>query len=148
MRVTLSWAFAVAGVIALSACGTNGPESSPYVQYGIGGGSSEVVEGEDGGLSIFLVDRRGKRWNITHAVAEYGFDPDRFQYGLGMGAIAPVFDPVFLSPGDEGYPPSDRSFGVVGASFDGDDRAYSIADIRRHEVVNERFGDAHVAVAY
>ena len=34
-------------------------------------------------------DRTGERWDISQAV-ELGFDPDRFQYGIGRHAFKPL----------------------------------------------------------
>ena len=93
-------------------------------------------------------DRTGKVWDVSHAVAEYGFVADQFQFGLGPGAIPPVFDPVLVSPGEDGYPAPDDGTPVIGVELNGELRAYSVPALSRREVINEVFGDAHVAVAY
>jgi len=105
----------------------------------------DVEEEQD---KIFLVDQTGKKWDITHAVNKYGFDPDRFMFGLGPNAIKPILKPQMLSPGDTGYPEDGAGFTVLGTSFNGLPRAYSLTVMSRHEIVDEVFGDAHVAVAY
>jgi len=97
---------------------------------------------------IFIVDRTGKKWDITHAVEKYGFDPDKFEYGLGPMAIPPILNPEMLSPGDDGYPQDTGRFTILGTELNGDVRAYPLTVMIRHEIVNEQFGDAHVAVAY
>ena len=53
-----------------------------------------------------------------------------------------------LSPGDPGYPLDTDSFAIMGTTLNGFTRAYPILVMSRHEVANERFGEAHVAVAY
>ena len=97
---------------------------------------------------IFIIDRTGKEWDITHAVNVYGFEPDRFMFGLGPDAIKPILKPQMLSPGDEGYPENTAGFTVMGTSFNGLPRAYKLTVMSSHEVVDEVFGTAHVAVAY
>ena len=96
---------------------------------------------------IVIVDRTGKEWDITHAVSEYGFTADGFQFGIGPYAIPPIIDPLFLSPGDPGYPSDNETFEVLGVEIDGDARAYPITLMKR-EVVDDWFGDTAVAVAY
>ena len=97
---------------------------------------------------VFITDRTGKKWDVTHAVPKYGFDPSNFQYGLGPHAITPINNPEMLSPGDKGYPVVDSAEAVIGLEIDGDARAYSIRKLSKHEVVNDRFGGKDVAVVY
>ena len=95
----------------------------------------------------FIQDRQGKVWDVTQA-QKYGLVPSGFQFGLGPYAIRPIMNPQMLSPGDYGYPSDYEGFLILGASLNGFARAYPIAVLSRHEVANEQFGDAHVAVAY
>ena len=74
--------------------------------------------------------------------------PSGFQFGLGPFAILPIVNPRMLSPGDRDYPSRFGTFRVMGASLNGFTRAYPLGVMSGHEVVNEQFGDAHVAVAY
>ena len=97
---------------------------------------------------IFITDRTGKRWDVTHARDKYGLVPSGYQYGLGPYAIRPILNPQMLFPDDLGYPESSEYFLVLGTSLSGFARAYPIAVLSRHEVANEQFGDIHVAVAY
>lgn len=108
--------------------------------------SSAQISEVDG--RIFITDRTGKKWDVTHAVEKYGFKADRFEFGLGPNAIPPILTPKFFSPGEPGYPPDDADFLVMGVALHGQARAYSIADMSRHEVADETFGSTHVAVAY
>lgn len=103
--------------------------------------------------TIFIVDRTGKWWNVTHAVEQYGFEPYGFQFGLGPHAIKPIDEPLFLCPQDEGYPGFDEGAVdstplVMGVAMNGHVRAYPLSIMSKHEVVNENFGQVHVAVAY
>lgn len=104
------------------------------------------VQKENG--RILIVDRTGKKWDVTHAVNRYGFVATEFQFGIGPNAIKPIFNPTMLRPGDAGYPPSSQDFIVIGTTIGGDSRSYSIRDLTPHEVVNEQFGDVHVAVGW
>jgi hypothetical protein len=109
----------------------------------------EVLErpaGEAG--PVVIVDQTGKEWDVSTAVHEYGFDVSGFEFGLGPYAIPPLIEPPLLSPGDRDYPPDDETFLALGASINGDARAYGKLDIVRHEVVDEFIGGVPVAVAY
>jgi hypothetical protein len=98
--------------------------------------------------SIFIIDYTGKRWDVTHAVNEYGFVADQFQFGLGPFAIRPILNPEMLSPGDAGYPASDESMRVIGTSLNGSVRAYPLHILISHEIADEKFGNIYVAVGY
>jgi len=100
------------------------------------------------GDQIFIVDKTGLPWNVTHAVNEYGFNAAQFQFGLGPFAILPILDPKMLDPGESGYPGGFESFRVIGANLNGDIRAYPLSVLSRHEVADENFDSVHVAVAY
>jgi len=77
-------------------------------------------------------------------------DPDRFQYGIGKDTIASVDDPQFVSPDDpllaeRGVSGKTR---VLGVSLEGESRAYPVAVMNVHEVVNDRFGERAYAVLW
>lgn len=97
---------------------------------------------------VFIVDLTGKRWDVTHAVNQYGFLPEKFEFGLGPDAIPPILEPRMLSPGEEGYPEDSAGFPVMGTEINGESRAYPLTVMSRHEIVDELFGEQHVAVAY
>lgn len=100
------------------------------------------------GEPVILVDMTGKEWNITTAVWKYGFEVDRFEFGLGPMAIKPILNPEMLSPGDDLYPEDTKTFDVIGTSINADSRAYGVLAIARHEVVDDRVGGAPLAVTY
>jgi hypothetical protein len=110
----------------------------------------DVISDPDssGDSSIFIVDYTGKQWDITHAVNEYGFKAEQFQYGLGPYAIRPILEPEMLSPGEEGYPASDDNNTIVGVVLEGEVRAYPLDILRRYEIADEIMGKKHVAVGY
>ncbi len=105
-------------------------------------------QGSTGEEKIFITDITGKKWDITHAVKRYGFDPQRFQFGLGPNAIRPILNPRFLLPGDQGYPADDNEQLVIGFELNGDRRAYPIESLFWFEVADDMFGDTPVAVGY
>jgi hypothetical protein len=100
------------------------------------------------GEKVLITDATGKQWDVTHAVNTYGFDPQGFQFGLGPDAIPPIIGSGMLSPGDPFYPDDDATFLVIGTTIGGESRAYPIHILNRHEVVDESFGDVHVAVGW
>ena len=135
-RPCITLCIAALGVAALYNCGdfsdrTPGPS-----------GISET----DG--TVEIIDRTNKRWDVTHAGAAYGLAASRFEFGLGPFAIRPILDPQMYSPGDPGYPSDGLRKRVIGVRLNGDTRAYRLDHLARHGVVNEQFGEAHVAVAY
>jgi hypothetical protein len=108
--------------------------------------NSPQVEKKDG--KTFIVDNTGKQWDITHAINSYDMEANRFQFGLGPFAIRPIQKPTFLKRDDPGYPDAESEFLVIGFSLEKDTRAYPIDVLSRHEIVDDKFGDTHVAVAY
>jgi hypothetical protein len=98
--------------------------------------------------SIVIVDRTGKRWDITHAVRKYGMHAGGWNYGLGPNAIRPIVNPHFHEPGDPGYPDAGNQIEVLGITIDGDSRAYPVWVLSSHEVVNDVVGGRHVAATY
>lgn len=97
---------------------------------------------------IYITDRTGKSWEVTHAVREYGFRTNNFQYGLGPNAIRPLNNPEMISRGEPGYPSDNSSEAIIGVSVNGDARAYPIRRLISHEVVNDRVGGKDLAVVY
>lgn len=98
--------------------------------------------------TIFIVDQTGKQWDVTHAVNNYGFIAEDFQFGLGPNAIQPIQNPQFLEPGDPDYPDTTETFLVIGVDLQADQRAYPINVLSRHEIANEEIGGEIVAVGY
>ncbi len=97
---------------------------------------------------VFIVDNTGKEWDVTHAVDEYDFDPERFQYGSGPYAIRPILKPIMASPGDQYYLSDNESEKVIGTVINEMARAYPLSILVKHEIVDEQFGPTYVAVAF
>ncbi len=127
----------LASLSILLVLGCNSTLSSP--------GEANTIEENE---MISIVDATGKKWDVTHARDVYGMDPLKFQFGLGPFAIRPILNPKMLSPGEAGYPQESESFLVLGATLNGNTRAYPISRLTMVEIADEKFGDSHVAVAY
>ena len=97
---------------------------------------------------VLIQDRTGKLWDITYAVNELQMSADQFNYGLGPDAILPIIDPQFSLPGDEDYPLDDALFLVLGVTVAGEHRAYRIAQLSSHEVVDDIAGETAFAATY
>ena len=98
---------------------------------------------------VFITDKKGKKWDITHAIEVYGMEPEGWHQGIGQYAIRPINDPQILRPGEEGYPTGGESFEVVGAYLpNGETRAYPLPKIYYHEVVNDEAGDMPFAAVF
>lgn len=106
---------------------------------------ADVVEESE---KIFIKDRTGKSWDVTHAVNDYGFKAAEFQYGLGPMAIRPIMNPQFVQDGESGFPGANNTSLIMGTEINGDSRAYHVGLMSRYEVANDTFGDSHVAVSY
>ena len=116
------------------------PSLSAYVAA-----ERDVDRSTDDGVAI--EDRTGKIWDGGHA-REYDMVPSGFEFGLGPFGIKPLMNPQMLSPGDFNYPNRHDNFRVMGVHLNGFTRAYPLGILQGHEVANEQFGEAHVAVAY
>ena len=103
--------------------------------------SFSSVEEENG--EIYIVDRRGERWDITQAVS-IGFDPEGFQFGIGRNAFT-TLDDTSLS---ENSTDIHSSLRILGISDSSDAKAYSIPKLRGHEIANSMIGSTPIAAAY
>lgn len=157
---------AALGIVGLSACGQEPPGVSPAASEP--GAATHDGAGDNGlpplicgtaspparptstgvGPPVIITDRQSHDWDISTAVYKYGFEPQAFDYGLGVNAIRPIVQPVFLAPRDEGYPEDGEDFSLVGIELAGEARAYPIDILTRHEIVNDVVGGAHLAVSY
>ena len=92
---------------------------------------------------IYIVDQTGERWDVTQAKS-IGFDPHRFQYGIGREAFTPL---------DESYLSDDTFFvssglRVIGVTIGTEAHAYSVPKLRRHEIANTTIDSKPIAVGY
>lgn len=126
--------------------GCTGGDSVFTSNYGTNANVSRNASGTDG--QAIIQDRTGKSWDVTHARDKYGLNPSQYQYGIGPFAIQPILNPQMSHPGDPDYPDVRSTFLVMGVQLNGFTRAYPIRVMSWVEVANEKFGEAHVAVAY
>ena len=101
---------------------------------------SRVIE-EKG--KTYIVDWHGERWDITQAVS-IGFEPHRFQHGIGRNAFTPLDDSQF-SKDNSGVRFDERVIGITEGEHA---NAYSVSKLWRHEVANSFIGDRPIAAAY
>ncbi len=111
-------------------------------------GATQFAPVDTSGGRIRIVDQTEKAWDITHAVNKYRFDPEKFQYGLGISYRPAIFDPQFISPGQRGYPPPTATTIIFASGINNIFKAYPIFIMKTYEVANDRFGDSHVAATY
>ena len=97
---------------------------------------------EENGKS-YIVDLHGERWDVTQAAA-LGFDPERFQHGIGRNAFTPLDDSHLKKTS----PNVSNNTRVIGISDGKEARAYSVPRLSRHEVANSRIGDQPIVAAY
>ena len=100
---------------------------------------------------VIITDRTGREWDVTHARDVYDMNPDFYNYGLGIGAIQSVDNPTIIKEGELGYPTPDSQMPIFGVNHNGEQRAYSINDLARHEVFNDRYpgkSEQYVAVTF
>ena len=102
--------------------------------------AAEVIE--DNGRT-YLIDQTGERWDITQAVS-IGFDPRRFEFGIGRNAFRPLDDSDW-PPAIEDSPADLRVIGVA----DGEEaHAYAVSKLWRHETANTRLESKPIVVGY
>ena len=97
---------------------------------------------EDGDKT-YIVDMHGERWDVTQA-RSIGFDPERFQHGIGRNAFTPL-DDSSLTQETEGVAKNQRVIGVTDGKTA---NAYSVARLYRHETANGFLGDRPITAAY
>ena len=101
---------------------------------------SRVIE-EKG--KTYIVDWHGERWDVTQAVS-IGFEPHRFQHGIGRNVFTPLDDSQF-SRDNSGVRLNERVIGITEGEHA---NAYSVSKLWRHEVANSFIGDRPIAAAY
>jgi hypothetical protein len=101
---------------------------------------SRVIEDGD---KTYIVDLHGERWDVTQA-RSIGFDPERFQHGIGRNAFKPL-DDTSLTQETGGVSKNQR---VIGVSDGKEANAYSVSRLWRHETANGFLGDQPITAAY
>ncbi len=100
---------------------------------------SYVTRGKD---KTYIVDKTGEKWDVTQAET-IGFDPHRFQYGIGKNAFTTLNDSHLKDQAS-----SLRDYRVIGIANSSESQAYSVSKLRRHEVANTTLGSRPIAVGY
>jgi hypothetical protein len=85
-------------------------------------------------------------WDMTDSP----INPEDFDHGMGADSIASIDDPIFAPRDDSRWHERANSdhMKVIGVVVDGEPRAYPVPLMSRHELVNDSYGDTHLAVAY
>ncbi len=151
------WALAASATtptvrVTIEESGPFGPWEFAAVAVGVDGTREAAPDSAEARTRIpepiYLTDRSGERWEITHAVLRYGMGEHGWGHGIGRHAILPLIDPPMSCPGDPDYLLPDNLSLVIGVSHGGEDRAYKIGDLNDREVVDDTFGETHLAVTY
>jgi hypothetical protein len=79
------------------------------------------------GNRTYIVDHTGERWDVTQAKS-IGFEPEKFQFGIGRYAFTPL-DDSYWSKNTDSVPESHR---VIGISEGEEAQAYSVPTLSRH----------------
>ena len=117
----------------------------------ISGCSGFEVPENAGDSSAIITDRTGREWDVSHARDVYDMNPVYYNYGLGIGAISSVDNPVIIEEGDPDYPKQDSDIQVFGVNHNGEQRGYNVRDLAGHEVFNDIYpgkSEQYVAVTF
>lgn len=112
------------------------------------GADEDISVTEDPVGPIYLTDLTGAKWDISHAIREYGFNLEGFSPSKGPYVRPPIIDPEMISPNEPGYPREGATARVIATYIGGEGRAYPIDVIVRNEVVDDRVAGTPVTVAY
>jgi hypothetical protein len=110
---------------------------------GVSGGAFAFSRVVEDGNKTYIVDLHGESWDVTQA-RSIGFDPERFQHGIGRNAFKPL-DDSSLTQETGGVSKNQR---VIGVSDGKAANAYSVSRLRRHETANGFLGDRPITAAY
>ena len=92
---------------------------------------------------VFIVDQTGKKWDVSQAES-LGFNPQRFQYGIGKNAFTTLND-SHVKADSESLKDHSR---VIGIKNETASHAYSVGRLRYHEIANTHIGDKPIAAGY
>ena len=105
-------------------------------------GPGRVVE-RDGKRSLYGGKDPGQDFDVT----EFRLDPRRLKYGLGREAFPALIKPQFVTARQANRWLSDQA-PVLGVSIGAEAKAYPLALLVRHEVVNDVVGGSPIFAAY
>jgi hypothetical protein len=95
------------------------------------------------GDSVYIEDRTGERWDVSQAQT-IGFNPHRFQYGLGKNAFTPLRDEDF----EEDRVSSFFNTRIIGISINGKAHAYTVDRLKHHETANTTIAGKAIVAGY
>jgi uncharacterized protein DUF3179 len=128
------------------ACGnakkTAGSAAQPKRQFPVSAERGKFFE-KDGRKYLYGGEREDQHFDITG----YLLKDEQFHFGIGRERFPALLHPEFISVGaaDSLWKDEDR---FLLASMGGEQKAYSIEDLTRHEVVNDSLGRKPVFAAY
>lgn len=140
--------------------GDEGHDSDKTYRGRLGDGSRKVKT--EGGKTYLWAggdeSGEGSRW---YEFTDASIPASDLQFGIGKDKIASIDDPVFVTPDDprllalpaSRYRPDERpsttdEIRVIGHVENGEARAYPIALMDQHELVNDRIGGKPVTVGW
>ncbi len=91
----------------------------------------------------YIKDQTGELWEVTQAQS-IGFEPERFQYGIGRNAFRPLDDSNLKDDVTSAL----KNPRVIGITDGSEARAYSIPKLKYHEIANTRIGGRSVVAGY
>ena len=95
------------------------------------------------GDRVYIEDRTGERWDVTQS-QELGFNPHRFQYGIGKDAFTPLGDDDFEKEKVSNF----FNQRIIGISIDNNAHAYAVKRLRNHEIANTTIAGKAIVAGY
>ena len=87
----------------------------------------------------------GQDGPLLQSTRDVEVDLSKYRALLSRDAIFPIYEPVFISPGETDLDPEEL---VMGLEINGDSRAYPIGTLNRREMVNDVVGGVPVLVTW
>ena len=168
IRVSISIAIVSLGVLLVTvdraaAEGKNGPSKAKKFR-GVIGAKSQKIKREGSKTLLWAGSPSGdpnssdSQWyDFTGSSIPAG----DLQFGIGKDRIRAIDDPLFVSPDDprllrlpfshyrkDDKPETNNDIRVIGYIAEGKARAYPVALLDRHELVNDTFGGKPVTVGW
>ncbi len=101
----------------------------------------EILENDKPGL--IMLGRYGEQWDISQTIS-LGFEPGKFEHGIGRNTIKPIENPEFSEKLNSGL----SNPRVIGISRDSAAQAYSVPKLSYNEIANSIIVNKHIAVGY
>ena len=147
--------------IAYLAQTTNDASSSDKKYRGLLGPDSKKVKKQGGNTFLWAAGKPSSPDAKWYDFTGSPIPPAELQFGIGKDRIKSTDDPLFVRPDDprllelaaspyrsDEKPRSNDDIPVIGYAVGDDSRAYPIALLDYHEVVNDRIGGRSLAVGW